>query len=113
MKGDGTTRGRKGGRERTARIADDANAETSRHAAQPDGEPGAELQEGGEEGRLLPEVAGDEDGGDEAVDGQDLGHDGAQRVLHEAVGAQDARGEDGGGRLGGAVGGADDGQRDG
>ena len=62
---------------------------------------------------LLDQVPRDDDTGDKAVDAQNLGHDCAQRVLHEAVGPDDAAGEDGPGRFGGAVAGTHDGEDNG
>ncbi|KZL78420.1 hypothetical protein CT0861_13179 [Colletotrichum tofieldiae] len=76
----------------------------------PDADAGAELEKARVQGLLLHEVVGDDDGGDEAVDGEDLGHDGAEHVLHHAFRAEDAGGEDGARGLCGAVGGAEDGE---
>ena len=163
VQGRGLKSKKKGGGERTSGIADNANGEPSREAAEPDAQPRAELQEARVQGHPLDEAARDDDADDEAVDGEDLGHDGAEagvnnppagfvlagwaerslgprgeegegtpgrgpgvgngvgagrvelyaRVLHQPIGPDDARGEDGAAGLGRAIGGADDGEDDG
>ena len=87
------------------------------------------------ESHLLGDGAGDDDTCDKAVDGQDLGHDGAEtegptriklaccrlashlrhnvRILHQALGTHHATGEDGAGGFGSAIGRADGGEDDG
>lgn len=94
----------------TTGVPNDTYGEARRHPAQPDADSGAELEEALVQGHVLVEVAGDDDGRDEPVDGEDLGHDGAERVLHEPVGPQDARREYGAAGLCGAVRGAEDGE---
>ena len=64
----------------TAGIANDADCEPGREPAPADGQAGAELQEGRVQGHLLDQVVGDDHGGDQAVDGDDLSHDGAEAL---------------------------------
>lgn len=97
----------------TSRIADDADSKTGSEAAEADADAGCELKKTRVQRLLLLEAVGNNDGGDKAVDGEDLGHDGADGVLHEALRAEHARGEDGAGRLGRAVGRAEDGKDNG
>ncbi len=55
-------------------------------------------------GRL--ELPGDEDGDDDAVDGDDAGHDHGDDALHDELWPHDGHGGDAGAGLGRAVGGA-------
>lgn len=65
----------------TSRIPHNANRKTRAHPAQSHRQPGAELHEPCVDWHLLLERVGDNDGGDEAVDREDLGHDGAKTIV--------------------------------
>lgn len=67
---------RGGGLLRTATVSDNANGKAGSQSAQPDGQARAELQEARVDGHFLVDLVGDDDADDEAVYGEDLGHDG-------------------------------------
>lgn len=61
----------------TSSIPNNTNRETRSHSAESHGQSSAQLHETRVDGHFLFDGAGDDDAGDEAVDGEDLGHDGA------------------------------------
>ena len=58
-----------------ASITHDSDSEAGGKTGETDGQAGTELDEVGEEGGFLLEVVGNQDADDEAVDGDDTGHD--------------------------------------
>jgi hypothetical protein len=61
-------------------VTDDTDGETSGHTRQTDGKTGTELDEVGEERRLLRQSVGDEDRHDESVDTDNTRHDNGNNV---------------------------------
>jgi hypothetical protein len=61
-------------------ITDNANGEAGGQTCQTNGQTGTELDEAGEEGGLLFEVVGDEDGNDETVDTNDTSHNDGDNI---------------------------------
>lgn len=62
----------------TSRIANNANCKTGSQPAQANRQASPELQKPSISGHLLLQVTRYDDARDEAVDGEDLGHDGAE-----------------------------------
>ena len=120
-------------------VTDNTNGETSSHTRQTDRETGTELDEAGEEGSLLLQTVGDQDGDDETVDTDNTSHDDgdnvcaglamsklltvlfmsqrsaedARRTLDDQVRAEDTHGADTDTSLGSTVGGTEAGEDDG
>mmetsp|Transcript_21718 Transcript_21718/g.57972 ORF Transcript_21718/g.57972 Transcript_21718/m.57972 type:complete len:262 (+) Transcript_21718:224-1009(+) len=89
-----------------ARVAHDADGQAGREGAHADREPGGEVrvsEVGGVPGRGR-HLAVDDDGGDQAVNAEDAGHDHGDDGAHHQVRAHDAHGGDAHARLRGAVG---------
>lgn len=59
----------------TTSVTDDANSEAGGHTAQTHRETGPELEKARMDGHFLSQASGDDDGGYEAVDGENLRHD--------------------------------------
>lgn len=64
----------------TSCVADDADGESSGQRAKTNRDAAAELQKRRVQGHLLVEAGDHDDAADEAVDGQDLCHDGTESV---------------------------------
>jgi hypothetical protein len=116
-------------------VTDDTDGETSGHTRQTDGETGTELDEVGEERRLLLQTVGDQDGHDETVDTDNTRHDNGdnvwvvlahvarrfpscdldcgQRTLDDQVRAEDTHGRHTNTGLGSSVGGTETREDDG
>lgn len=65
----------------TTRISNNANSKPRGQSTQTYGQAGTELQKARMKGHLLGQAVGDDDGGDQAVNGNNLGHDGAEAVV--------------------------------
>lgn len=57
------------------RISNDPNGKSSCQTCKTDGQPGTQLDETREEGDVLAQVVGDEDGDDKPIDTNDTSHD--------------------------------------
>jgi len=94
-------------------VTDNTNGETSSHTRKTNRETGTELDEAGEEGCLLLQTVGDQDGDDETVDTDNTSHDDGDNVLDDQVRAEDTHGADTDTSLGSTVGGTEAGEDDG
>jgi len=94
-------------------VTDNTNGETSSHTRKTNRETGTELDEAGEEGSLLLQTVGDQDGDDETVDTDNTSHDDGDNVLDDQVRAEDTHGADTDTSLGSTVGGTEAGEDDG
>ena len=84
-------------------VTDNANSVAGGEATDSDGEAGTEIDEGFEQGVFGLHAVGDEDGDDEAVDGNDTGHDNRNHGLHHQLRVHDGHVGDPDARLGGTV----------
>jgi len=94
-------------------VTNNTNGETSSHTRKTNRETGTELDEAGEEGCLLLQTVGDQDGDDETVDTDNTSHDDGDNVLDDQVRAEDTHGADTDTSLGSTVGGTEAGEDDG
>ena len=84
-------------------VTDNANSVAGGEATDSDGEAGTEIDKGFEQGVFGLHAVGDEDGDDEAVDGNDTGHDNRNHGLHHQLRVHDGHVGDPDARLGGTV----------
>jgi len=73
-------------------VTDNTDGETGSHTGKTDGKTSAELDEVGEERRLLLQAVGDEDGHNQTVDTDNTRHDNGDNVLDDQVRAEDTHG---------------------